>query len=109
MGQSIAPGGMGCAWDGLAYRKSVHIVRQVRPEPRGSRRSPVGLSTYCEAMSGDGAVKAHTRVNAEAVTPRRRRPRGSLSREEILDAAREIVEREGLRQLSMPTLATHLK
>jgi AcrR family transcriptional regulator len=60
-------------------------------------------------MSGDGAVKATTRLKAEAVTPRRRRPRGSLSREEILDAAREIVERDGLRQLSMPTLATHLK
>jgi AcrR family transcriptional regulator len=38
-----------------------------------------------------------------------RRARGSLSREEILVAAREIVERDGLRQLSMPTLAKHLK
>jgi AcrR family transcriptional regulator len=46
---------------------------------------------------------------AEVTGVRRRRPRGSLSREEILEAAREIVEREGLRQLSMPTLATHLK
>jgi AcrR family transcriptional regulator len=46
---------------------------------------------------------------AEVPAPRRRRARGSLSREEILDAAQEIVEREGLRQLSMPTLATHLK
>lgn len=44
-----------------------------------------------------------------AAGPRRRRARGSLSREEILEAAREIVERDGLRQLSMPTLATHLK
>jgi AcrR family transcriptional regulator len=52
------------------------------------------------AVAGEGVT---------AVPPRRRRPRGSLSREEILDAAREIVEREGLRQLSMPTLATHLK
>jgi AcrR family transcriptional regulator len=40
---------------------------------------------------------------------RRRRARGSLSPEEILDAAQEIVEREGLRQLSMPALAEHLK
>jgi AcrR family transcriptional regulator len=47
--------------------------------------------------------------DAAAAVPRRRRPRGSLSREEILEAAREIVERDGLRQLSMPTLATHLK
>lgn len=46
---------------------------------------------------------------ATEAAPRRRRARGSLSREEILDAAREIVERDGLRQLSMPTLATHLK
>jgi AcrR family transcriptional regulator len=48
-------------------------------------------------------------TDAAAAAPRRRRPRGSLSREEILEAAREIVERDGLRQLSMPTLATHLK
>ncbi|HEX3705894.1 MAG TPA: TetR family transcriptional regulator [Mycobacteriales bacterium] len=40
---------------------------------------------------------------------RTRRARGSLSREEILSAAREVVERDGLRQLSMPTLAKHLK
>ncbi|MDT7548122.1 MAG: hypothetical protein QOE84_516 [Actinomycetota bacterium] len=48
-------------------------------------------------------------TDAADAAPRRRRPRGSLSREEILEAAREIVERDGLRQLSMPTLATHLK
>jgi AcrR family transcriptional regulator len=39
---------------------------------------------------------------------RRRRERGSLSREEILAAAREIVERDGLRQLSLPALARQL-
>jgi AcrR family transcriptional regulator len=43
-----------------------------------------------------------------AAGPRRRRARGSLSRDEILTAAREIVERDGLRQLSLPTLAKHL-
>jgi AcrR family transcriptional regulator len=45
----------------------------------------------------------------EVPAGRTRRARGSLSREEILVAAREIVERDGLRQLSMPTLAKHLK
>lgn len=45
----------------------------------------------------------------QAPAGRTRRARGSLSREEILSAAREIVERDGLRQLSMPTLAKHLK
>jgi AcrR family transcriptional regulator len=38
-------------------------------------------------------------------TARRRRARGSLSAEEILDAAAGIVEHEGLQQLSMPHLA----
>lgn len=52
-------------------------------------------------LSGDGTTGL--------AAPRRRRPRGSLSRAEILEAAREIVERDGLRQLSMPVLATHLK
>ncbi|MCW2621391.1 MAG: putative TetR-family transcriptional regulator [Frankiales bacterium] len=40
---------------------------------------------------------------------RARRARGSLSPEQILDAAQEIVEHDGLRQLSMPTLAVRLK
>jgi AcrR family transcriptional regulator len=38
-----------------------------------------------------------------------RRARGSLSREEILDGAQELVEAQGLQQLSMPALAKHLK
>jgi AcrR family transcriptional regulator len=37
------------------------------------------------------------------------RARGSLSRDEILDGAKLLVERHGLEQLSMPTLAKHLK
>jgi AcrR family transcriptional regulator len=37
------------------------------------------------------------------------RARGSLSQEEILDGAKLLVERHGLEQLSMPTLAKHLK
>jgi AcrR family transcriptional regulator len=39
---------------------------------------------------------------------RPRRARGSLSREEILDAARRVVERDGIHGLSIPTVATHL-
>lgn len=42
-------------------------------------------------------------------TPRRRRARGSLSEQEILQAAEEIVIAHGLRQLSMPTLAARLE
>ena len=38
-----------------------------------------------------------------------RRARGSLSREEILDGAQELVEAQGLQQLSMPALAKRLK
>lgn len=39
---------------------------------------------------------------------RERRARGSLSEEAILAGAKELVERNGLNQLSMPTLAKHL-
>jgi AcrR family transcriptional regulator len=38
-----------------------------------------------------------------------KRARGSLSREEILDGAQEIVEEHGLRALSMPALAKQLR
>jgi len=38
-----------------------------------------------------------------------RRARGSLSEAEILDGAKELVERAGLQHLSMPALAKHLK
>jgi AcrR family transcriptional regulator len=44
-----------------------------------------------------------------ATEPRRRRARGSLSPDQILEAAQELVERDGLRALSMPILAEHLK
>jgi AcrR family transcriptional regulator len=37
-----------------------------------------------------------------------RRPRGSLSEQQILDGAQTLVERDGLQQLSMPALARHL-
>lgn len=39
---------------------------------------------------------------------RQRRARGSLSREEILGAARSLIERDGLQGLSFPRLATQL-
>jgi AcrR family transcriptional regulator len=42
-------------------------------------------------------------------TSRRRRARGSLSEQEILQAAEEIVVAHGLRELSMPTLAARLR
>jgi AcrR family transcriptional regulator len=47
-------------------------------------------------------------TSGRSAPTRRRRARGSLSRIEILDAARKIVEQEGLRELSMPTLALQL-
>jgi AcrR family transcriptional regulator len=43
------------------------------------------------------------------VQRRRRKARGSLSREAILDAARDLVEADGLRALSMPILAARLE
>ena len=45
---------------------------------------------------------------AEATTTRRRRPRGSLSREEILRGTLVVLERDGLDGLSMPALAKQL-
>ena len=38
-----------------------------------------------------------------------RRPRGSLSHDQILEAALELVEREGLERLTMSALARHLE
>jgi AcrR family transcriptional regulator len=57
-------------------------------------------------MSGDS--KPVRLSQATEPSPRRRRARGSLSAEQILDAAQELVERDGLRQLSMPLLAQHV-
>ena len=41
--------------------------------------------------------------------PRRRRPRGSLSREQVVDAALQLADQDGLDTLSMPTLARQLE
>jgi len=51
--------------------------------------------------------------DARAIRPKAhprpaRRPRGSLSRDEILAAASELIARRGLRELSMPGLARQL-
>jgi AcrR family transcriptional regulator len=61
--------------------------------------------------AADGAPKRSKSATATA-SPRgrsTRRARGSLSREEILDGAQELVEAQGLQQLSMPALAKQLK
>ena len=39
----------------------------------------------------------------------RRRPRGSLSRQQVVEAALQLADREGLEALSMPTLAHQLE
>jgi TetR/AcrR family tetracycline transcriptional repressor len=45
-----------------------------------------------------------------AVKPlRRRRPRGSLSRQQVVEAALELADREGVEALSMPALARRLE
>jgi len=45
-----------------------------------------------------------------AVKPRRRRrPRGSLTRQRVVEAALELADRDGLDALTMPTLATRLE
>ena len=46
---------------------------------------------------------------ATKAAPRQRRARGSLSKEEILVAARHFIERDGLQELSFPRLAKELK
>lgn len=47
---------------------------------------------------------------ARPVKPRlRRRPRGSLTRQQIVDAALELADQEGLDALSMPALAQRLE
>ena len=48
-------------------------------------------------------------MSTAAASARPRRARGSLSAEAILDAAEEIVDRDGLHALSMPTLARELR
>ncbi|HEY3844373.1 MAG TPA: TetR/AcrR family transcriptional regulator [Acidimicrobiales bacterium] len=65
-------------------------------------------------MATKGRTKASApRKDASASTGPKgrttRRARGSLSRKEILDGAQELVEAQGLQQLSMPALAKHLK
>src|SRR5437899_3200172 len=40
--------------------------------------------------------------------PRKRRPRGSLSRAQVVDAALQVADQDGLDALSMPTLARQL-
>src|SRR5690349_14651572 len=42
-------------------------------------------------------------------TPRKRRPRGSLTREQVVDAALALADSEGLDALTMPMLARRLK
>ncbi len=41
-------------------------------------------------------------------TPRKRRPRGSLTREQVVDVALELADAEGLEALTMPMLARRL-
>jgi AcrR family transcriptional regulator len=45
---------------------------------------------------------------ASRASTKSRRARGSLSEEEILEGAKELVERHGLHELSMPALARTL-
>ncbi|BAS18300.1 uncharacterized HTH-type transcriptional regulator Mb1388c (plasmid) [Arthrobacter sp. Hiyo8] len=42
-------------------------------------------------------------------TPRKRRPRGSLTREQVVEAALALADEEGLEALTMPMLARRLK
>jgi AcrR family transcriptional regulator len=47
-------------------------------------------------------------VDAPVKPPRRRRPRGSLTREQVIQAALQLADDAGLDALTMPTLARHL-
>lgn len=51
----------------------------------------------------------HTRM-AESVKPgRRRRPRGSLTREQVIEAALALADEDGIEALTMPNLALRLE
>jgi len=66
--------------------------------------------TKASAAAGGGPKRPKSgRTPAGSKGRPTRRARGSLSREEILDGAQELVEAQGLQQLSMPALAKHLK
>jgi AcrR family transcriptional regulator len=56
----------------------------------------------------DGCEMAATENSTSRSSVRRRRARGSLSRAEILHAARTLIERDGLQQLSYPRLGKQL-
>jgi AcrR family transcriptional regulator len=60
-------------------------------------------------QAADGPSRKSTRATGGSRGRATRRARGSLSREEILDGAQELVEAHGLQQLSMPALAKQLK
>jgi len=60
-----------------------------------------------ESQFGWGTVVAARVTKATSEKPARR-SRGSLSRKQFLDAARRLVERDGLQALSMPALAHEL-
>jgi TetR/AcrR family tetracycline transcriptional repressor len=50
----------------------------------------------------------HTLVDRTVKSARRRRPRGSLSREQVVEAALALADQEGLEALSMQNLAVRL-
>jgi TetR/AcrR family tetracycline transcriptional repressor len=47
-------------------------------------------------------------VNLPVKPPRRRRPRGSLTRQQVIEAALQLADRDGLEALSLPALARQL-
>ena len=49
------------------------------------------------------------RVRPPVNTPSRRRPRGSLTRQQVVDAALALADQDGLEALSMPNLAQRLE
>lgn len=50
----------------------------------------------------------HTPVEARGTPPRRRRPRGSLTRDQVVDAGLALADEDGLEALSMQNLAGRL-
>src|ERR1700728_1770391 len=68
-----------------------------------------GRTTETKAAGGDTNRTKRTTGRPSPGGRSTRRARGSLSREEILDGAQELVEAQGLQQLSMPALAKRLK
>jgi|GEM_PF-419791 len=97
--------------DDQTYEAGIRIlvdgIRAEGTRAKSTRRRPVSPSPSTSATFNRALQEPPVPVPPP---PKRktRRPRGSLSREEILTVAEQLIESSGLRALSMPILAKQL-